>query len=312
MTTRRRRRGAGADRRAPGRPDSRPRSSWPATASGRCSSSGAPRRRSCRARPWSAPARWSCCAPGDWRTRSAPAAIEVEWLMLQCETLAQAATGPRPGRHADAGSRAPWSARRARRACRRTTSRPCCCATCARRPARARRARHRGRRASTSGPDGVRAVLRDAPRRRRASSRARYLVAADGAHSTVRARARHPHARARPPRARSSRRCSAHRCGTCSASTGTASTASPTPRPPGLSSGRPGRPLALRHVLESRGRAGGRLRRGTAHRAHPARRRRPRPPAARSSGSGLLLRRADRRRLPRRRARSSSATPPTA
>ena len=79
--------------------------------------------------------------------------------------------------------------------------------------------------------------------------RARYLVAADGAHSTVRARSGHPDARPRSPRRGRHRAVPGAALGRASAITATASTASSRPEAMGLflPAGR-GRPLALRRA----------------------------------------------------------------
>ena len=86
----------------------------------------------------------------------------------------------------DAGSRARSSARPRRPACPRTTSSGCCCATSAPRPSASVEHGRRGRRCSTTGRTA--SVPAPRPRERRPPGCcARYLIAADGAHSTVRA-----------------------------------------------------------------------------------------------------------------------------
>ena len=204
-------------RRAGGRDDARPpRRRDPAgRAPGRAVLAAARDRRSARAR-------WSCSARGASRTPSAPAASTSSGA-AGCRDAGDGGRGVgRPGRPPD-----PRAGRRGQpdRARLRAAGPPR--AGAARPPAlarrRARRARHRGGR--RRGPaDGVEAALRDARDGEPRTVRARYLVAADGAHSRVRARARDRHARPRRARPRRHGAVPRSAVGARSASTATAST----------------------------------------------------------------------------------------
>ena len=191
--------------------------------------------------PASAPRRWSCCAPGASRSRSGPPPIDVEWQRAgPRRSLAEAARARRSRSATRPAPRARSSARPAPRASRRTRSSRCSRRTSPRCPLRAC---DRGVEviAVDSRDDGVEVEVRDADGVR--TILARYLIAADGMRSTVRAAlgiATAARATSRP----ASPSASGRRCGTSSASTATSSTSCPARprRPPG----RPRRPLALR------------------------------------------------------------------
>ena len=175
-------------------------------------------------------------------------------------------------------------------------------------PARVR-ARHRGHRRSSPAPTAWRVGLRDVRTGARAHACApRYVVAADGARSAVRARARHRAASAPRTCWWASRRCSARRSGTSSASTATSSTRSTQPERPR----RPSCPPAAsdRWLYRAVPGAAPSARRRASRRARPARRRRARPAGADRALAPLLLGGAARGalplrpRLPRRRRRA--------
>ena len=123
---------------------------------------------------------------GGWRRRCARARSTSSWLMLRVRDARTRRRGYRdPGRHADTGADRPRSAPSSRRACRRITSRPCCCATCVPTAARAPSSRPRSS-AWTTGPTACVPFCGTQRAGDERVVRARYVVAADGAHSTVR------------------------------------------------------------------------------------------------------------------------------
>ena len=164
-----------------------------------------------------------------------------------------------------------------------------------------------------NGPDGVRVTLRDAAGRDRVVT-AGYVVAADGARSTARARAPDPDARLPGCSSRASLRCSARHSGRFSASTATASTRPTDPGAEGVLPARgTRRPLGLR--LPARATAGlaGRLP-TTQEMTDRIRLAAGDPRSARPDRADRLvhLGRPDRRSLPRGRTSSWSVTPRTA
>ena len=98
-------------------------------------------------------------------------------------------------------SRPRCSARPRPPACPRTTSSPCCSSTCA--PCGAPACTSTPRWSGVEDlPEGVEVVLRDVASGAVRTVRARYLVAADGAHSRIRTALGHRHARTRRARPR--------------------------------------------------------------------------------------------------------------
>ena len=230
-------------------------------------------------------------------------AIDAEWLMLRCDTLAQAASGMAAAdRHAhEAAERPPQPGRAGVRAAGSPGGRAAAASPLP--GGRTRRVRHRGRvgrqragrrprRAARRGQRGLAGRPCPLPRRGRRCAQQRPACAR---HSHARPRSpgggrhgavpRAPVGRARRLPARHLQRHAPR-------------------RPRALPARRPGRPLALRGVLGPRGRAGGGLRRGPDDGTDPPRSGSARPRAADRAHRGLLVRREDRRRVPAAAARS--------
>ena len=119
------------------------------------------------------------------RGRDRAGGVDVEWRGWQSTTLAASPRVDVAGRPARRASRRPCSARPPRHACPRTTSSRCCWSTCGPWAPRACSWTPRWS-ASRPGPTASRSSCATSRPATLRTVRARYLIAADGAHSRIR------------------------------------------------------------------------------------------------------------------------------
>ena len=163
------------------------------------SSNAGPSPRRSRGRRRSRPARWRSSAASASSRRSAPAATTSTGCCGGARRSRPTPTDRRSRSDCPRGQQgAVISPTSVRPAWRRTTSNPTLLAHLRTLGPAGVANGHRTGYRRKHGHDGVRAMVRDASTGLTRTVRARYLVAADGAHSRVRGRAGHPDARSGP------------------------------------------------------------------------------------------------------------------